>query len=90
MWNRYQDVEKVLQLRSRIAQRLNVRRRVRFASSLAAALLDGLFEHPVGYADSVCRGVPSVKFSFSSASTLRIWMKLPKTCYGALAWIHNE
>jgi len=28
----------------RIAQRLNVRENVRFASSLAAALLDGLFE----------------------------------------------
>ncbi len=28
------------------AQRLNVRHRVRFASSLAAALLDGLLPHP--------------------------------------------
>ena len=33
-----QDVEKVLQRRSRLVQRLNVRQRVRFASSLAAAL----------------------------------------------------
>jgi cob(I)alamin adenosyltransferase len=63
----YQDVEKVRQLCSRVAQRLNVRQRVRFASSLAAALVgesrvwarrggrvrnNGLFDHPVGYADS--------------------------------------
>ncbi|OYT19078.1 MAG: hypothetical protein CCU26_13345, partial [Nitrospira sp. UW-LDO-01] len=41
-----QGAEKVRQRRSRIAQRLNVRGRVRFASSLAAALLDGHFEHP--------------------------------------------
>ena len=31
----------------RIDQRLNVRNEVRFASSLAAALLEGLFEQPV-------------------------------------------
>jgi hypothetical protein len=42
----YQDVEKVLQLCSRVAQKLNVRKKVRFASSLAAASLEGLFEHP--------------------------------------------
>jgi hypothetical protein len=71
----YQDAEKVRQLRSRVAQRLNVetnflgdRKHMRgfsvcqellrrangytkcgpylLASSLAAALLDGLFEHP--------------------------------------------
>ena len=36
------------QRRSRIAQRLTVWHRVRFASSLAAALLDSLFEHPAG------------------------------------------
>ncbi len=42
-----QDVEKSLQLCSRIAQRLNVPQRVRFASSLAAAALEGLFEHPM-------------------------------------------
>src|SRR3990167_6264326 len=41
-----QDAEKDRQRRSRVAQRLNVRHRVRFASSLAAALLDGLFAHP--------------------------------------------
>jgi hypothetical protein len=34
-----QDVEKGLMRRSRLAQRLNVRQKVRFASSLAAALL---------------------------------------------------
>jgi hypothetical protein len=32
--------------RSRIVQILNVPQRVRFRSSLAAALLNGLFEHP--------------------------------------------
>ena len=31
---------------------LNVRQRYRFASSLAAALLDGLFAHPAGYSDT--------------------------------------
>ena len=39
-------LDKVRQRRSRITQGLNVRHRVRFASSLAAALLDGLFAHP--------------------------------------------
>jgi len=34
------------QLRSRIAQRFNVRDKVRFDSSLAAALLNGLFQQP--------------------------------------------
>jgi hypothetical protein len=43
-----QDVEKARQLRSRIAQRLNVSNRIRLASSLAAASLDGLFDHPAG------------------------------------------
>ena len=43
-----QDAEKVRQLRSRIVQILNVPQRVRLRSSLAAALLDGLFEHPAG------------------------------------------
>ena len=40
-----QDAEKVRQRRSRIIQILNVPQRVRFRSSLAAALLNGLFEH---------------------------------------------
>jgi len=42
----YQDAEKTRQRRSRIVQILNVPQRVRLRSSLAAALLDGLFEHP--------------------------------------------
>jgi hypothetical protein len=46
--NAWQVVEKARQQRSRIAQRLNVREEVRFASSLAAALLDGPFEQPDG------------------------------------------
>ncbi len=61
--NAWQVVEKARQLRSRIAQRLNVRDEVRFAPSLAAALLgvrrvsarqgwagekSGLFEQPAG------------------------------------------
>jgi hypothetical protein len=41
-----QAFDKVRQRRSRRAQRLNVLQRVRFASSLAAALLDGLSEQP--------------------------------------------
>jgi len=43
-----QDAEKVRQLRSRIAQALNVPRTVRLGLSLAAALPDELFDHPVG------------------------------------------
>jgi hypothetical protein len=43
-----EDAEKVRQRRSRFAQRLPVPNRVRIASSLAAALLDDLFEHPAG------------------------------------------
>ena len=42
-----QDVEKGRQRRSRIVQILNVPPRVRFRSSLTAALLNDLFEHPV-------------------------------------------
>jgi len=44
----YQDAEKVRQLCSRVAQRLNVPNCVRLASSLAAASLGGLFDHPAG------------------------------------------
>jgi len=44
----WQDAEKARQRRSRIAQILNVPQRVRLRSSLAAALLDSLFEHPAG------------------------------------------
>ena len=49
-----QAVDKAPQRRSRGAQRLNVRRRVRFASSLAAALLDGLSEQPAMASEQVC------------------------------------
>jgi hypothetical protein len=45
----WQAAEKVRQRRSRIVQTLNVPQRVRFGPSLAAALLDGLFEQPAGY-----------------------------------------
>jgi hypothetical protein len=41
-----QDVEKVPQRRSRVVQTLNVPQRVRLGPSLAAALLEELFEHP--------------------------------------------
>jgi len=44
--SRQQDVEKGPQLRSRSAQSLNVRTKVRLGFSLAAALLGDLFEHP--------------------------------------------
>jgi hypothetical protein len=40
-----QTVEKAFQLRSRIAQRFNVPKKVRLTFSLAAALLKDLFEH---------------------------------------------
>ena len=45
-----QAAEKVRQHRSRIVQILNVPQRVRLRSSLAAALLDELFELPAGIA----------------------------------------
>ena len=41
------DAEKAHQLRSRIVQTFNVPQRVRLRLSLAATLLDELFEHPV-------------------------------------------
>ena len=40
-----ENAAKDLQRRSRIAQGLDVRNRVRLGLSLAAALLDGLFQH---------------------------------------------
>jgi hypothetical protein len=46
--DKYQAVEKGRQLRSRIVQILNVPQRVRLGPSLAAALLNGLFERPAG------------------------------------------
>ena len=42
----FTDVEKARQRRSRIVQTLNVPQGVRLGPSLAAALLNGLFEHP--------------------------------------------
>jgi len=48
-----QDAEKARQRRSRIVQILNVPQRARLRSSLAAALLSGLFEHPAGWARCV-------------------------------------
>src|SRR5437867_9713303 len=43
-----EDVAKALQRRSRVAQGLNVQKGVRLGLSLAAALLGGLFQHPLG------------------------------------------
>ncbi len=43
-----QNAETVCQQRSRIVQTLNVPQTVRLGPSLAAALLDNLFEHPAG------------------------------------------
>ena len=66
-----QDAEKFRQRRSRIAQRLNVRDGVRVASSLVAALLDEIFEHPAGHSpiapDERTIEVPSCHKSFSAA-----------------------
>ena len=43
----FTDVEKARQRRSRIVQTLNVPQRVRLGPSLAAALRNRLFEHPL-------------------------------------------
>ena len=43
-----EDVETSRQRRSRISRTLNVHETVRVGPSLAAALLNGLFEHPLG------------------------------------------
>ena len=50
-----QDAEKVCQHRSRVVQTLNVPQRVRLGSSLAAALLNSLFEHPARVVSSCPR-----------------------------------
>lgn len=50
----WQAVDKVRQRRSRGAQRLNVRQRVRLASSLAAALLASLSEQPANDIERAC------------------------------------
>jgi hypothetical protein len=59
-----QNAEKDRQRRSRIVQILNVPQRVRLRSSLAAALLDSLFEHS---ATLICglRGIAMKKFRCS-------------------------
>jgi hypothetical protein len=62
-----QAVDKVRQRRSRGAQRLNVLQRVRFASSLAAALLDGLSEQPAMASERVC-AYPDLAWLFCSSS----------------------
>jgi len=49
----WQAVDKARQRRSRIVQRLNVPKCTPRASSLAAALLDGLSEQPAGHSASV-------------------------------------
>ncbi len=43
-----EDVQTSRQRRSRIPRTLNVHETVRFGPSLAAALLNALFEHPLG------------------------------------------
>ncbi len=58
-----QDAEKVRQRRSRIVQTLNVPQRVRLGPSLAAALLNGLFEHPVVVLYPLCHTCGPSKFS---------------------------
>jgi hypothetical protein len=66
-----QDAEKVRQLCSRVAQRLDVPKRTPLASSLAAAALDGHFEHPASR--SCASTIPEItvgferKLSFSAA-----------------------
>jgi hypothetical protein len=45
----WQAAEKVRRRRSRIAQNLNVPKKVRLGPSLAAALPDGLFEPPASH-----------------------------------------
>ena len=65
----WQDAEKVRQFRSRFAQRLNVPKRTLLASSLAAALLDSRFEHPVHsllLSHAVEQGNPMVERVFCS------------------------
>jgi hypothetical protein len=52
----------------------SVRHKVRLASSLAAAALDGLFEHPVECSGVICDNVP---WRASNALTL-FFNKLPE------------
>jgi len=66
-----QDAEKVRQRRSRIVQTLNVPQRVRLGPSLAAALLNSLFEHPAWFfpvvSDVKIRDVLAFVRSFSAS-----------------------
>ena len=69
-------LKKFRQRRSRVAQRLNVRHRVRLASSLAAALLDILFEHAATRCIAVrdlytCARPGAVRSSLSATCSLR-------------------
>ena len=86
-----QDAEKVRQQRSRIAQRLNVRQRVRFASSLAAALLDSLFAHPASHSDAdmarelIAAYCTAIKFFRSLLNGHFTFLSLPR-----VAWLILE
>ena len=52
-------------LRSRVAQRLNVAE-VRFACSLAAAALDGLFEHAAGCSGAITMREITAAYSYKN------------------------
>src|SRR5712692_167500 len=84
---RQQDAEKVRQQRSRIVQPLNVPQRVRLGPSLAAALLDGLFEHPAGVLSCCPRRatikIPACQHSFSQPAKLtRRFLAVSNSRYG--------
>src|SRR6266705_2206215 len=81
--NPMQDVEKVPQRRSRIVQTLNVPQRVCLGPSLAAALLDELFEHPAGS----CPVVPdmrTIEFSAGQHRSSAVYSRY--RCKGREAW----
>jgi hypothetical protein len=69
-----QDAEKVRQRRSRIVQTLHVPQRVRVGPSLAAALLDDLFEHPARSCpvdlDMLANGFSSARNRFPMTASL--------------------
>jgi hypothetical protein len=67
----YQAVEKIRQLRSRIVQTLNVPPRVRLGLSLAAALLDGLFEQPAALRDPAGASSSTMSNTCRTVSDLR-------------------
>ena len=72
----WQDVEKGRQLCSRIAQRLNVRQRVRFASSLAAASLTVFLNILLAFLILSARGD---RLMIAPHPTMSIGRKLPFT-----------